>query len=49
MLMSEIFSVVVAVLLVLFIGYIIPQSVCTGPDQIRIASFFAGFTRVSDI
>jgi len=39
-------SLGIATALVLFFGYIIPQAVCTGPDQIAICSFFSGFTRV---
>ena len=46
LIVSELVSLVIAVGIVLFIGYIIPQAICTGPDQIRIASWWSTFTRV---
>jgi len=44
-LMSEFLSVLLSVSLVLLFGEIIPQAVCTGPNQIKIAAFLAPFTR----
>ena len=45
-LMSEFMSVVVSVSLVLLFGEIIPQSVCTGPNQIWIAANVSSLTLV---
>lgn len=39
-------AVVLSTTLVLFVGEIIPQSVCTGPRQLEIAAGLAGFTKV---
>ena len=39
--MPEYMAIIVSVTLVLFIGEVIPQAYCTGPDQIRIAAFLA--------
>ena len=45
-LMPEYLAIIVSVTLVLTFGEIIPQAICTGPDQIRIASAIAPFTKV---
>ncbi len=49
MLMSEFMAVILSVTLVLAFGEIIPQAVCTGPDQIKIAALIAPFTKVNCI
>lgn len=41
----EFLAVVISVSLVLLFGEVIPQAYCTGPDQIKIASFLAPFTK----
>lgn len=41
---DEFMAVVISVSLVLFFGEIIPQALCTGPKQLKIASFLAPFT-----
>ena len=38
---NEILAIVISVTLVLFFGEIIPQALCTGPNQLKIASFLA--------
>ena len=43
-LVSEFMAVVLSVTLLLFVGEIIPQAACTGPSQMKIASFLAPFT-----
>jgi metal transporter CNNM len=45
--MPEFYSVLLSVTLVLFIGEIIPQAVCTGPNQLKIAAIVAPITLVS--
>ena len=45
-LMPEYLAIIVSVTLVLFFGEVIPQAVCTGPDQIKIASAVAPMTRM---
>lgn len=47
LLMSEYMAVILSVSLVLLFGEIIPQAVCTGPSQIKIAAFIAPFTKVT--
>lgn len=41
---SEIMAIIVSVTVLLFVGEIIPQAVCTGPSQMKIASCLAPFT-----
>ncbi len=48
-LMSEFMTVITSVSLVLLFGEIIPQAVCTGPDQVKIASQVSKITWVSNI
>jgi len=43
-LVSEIMAIVLSVTVLLFVGEIIPMSLCTGPNQMKIASFLAPFT-----
>lgn len=38
-------AIVVSTTLVLFVGEVIPQAVCTGPDQLKIAAKLAPFTK----
>ena len=38
---SEVLAIVISVTLVLFFGEIIPQALCTGPNQLKIASTLA--------
>ena len=42
--MPAVFAVIISVTAVLFFGEIIPQAVCTGPDQIQIAAKIAPVT-----
>ena len=44
-LVSEVAAVIISVTAVLIFGEIIPQAVCTGPNQIKIASAAAPFTK----
>lgn len=41
---SEVMAVVISVTLLLFFGEIIPQALCTGPNQLKIASTLAPLT-----
>ena len=43
-LVNEITAIVISVTVLLFVGEIIPQALCTGPNQMKIASFLAPFT-----
>ena len=43
-LVSEMMAVVISVTVLLFVGEIVPQALCTGPNQMKIASFLAPFT-----
>jgi metal transporter CNNM len=43
-LVPEYISVLISVTLVLLFGEIIPQALCTGPNQINIAAFLSPFT-----
>jgi metal transporter CNNM len=45
-LMPEAMAILVSVSAVLIFGEIVPQAVCTGPDQIKIASKVAPLTNV---
>ena len=38
-------AIIISVTAVLFFGEIIPQAVCTGPNQIKIAATVAPFTK----
>jgi metal transporter CNNM len=44
-LMPEYLAILVSVSLVLVFGEVLPQAVCTGPDQIKIASLVAPLTK----
>lgn len=44
-LVSEIVAIVLSVTVLLFVGEIIPQALCTGPRQMQIASALAPFTK----
>lgn len=41
----EFFAIIISVSLVLMFGEVIPQAICTGPDQVKIASIVAPFTK----
>ena len=41
----EYLAIIISVTLVLFIGEVIPQAICTGPDQIKIAAAIAPVTK----
>ena len=43
-LVNEMIAVILSVTVLLFVGEIIPQALCTGPNQMKIASFLAPFT-----
>ena len=43
-LVSEIMAIILSVTVLLFVGEIIPQALCTGPNQMKIASILAPFT-----
>ena len=43
-LVNEMMAIVLSVTVLLFVGEIIPQALCTGPNQMKIASFLAPFT-----
>lgn len=45
-LVPEYLAIIISVTLVLTFGEIIPQAICTGPDQIKIASGLAPLTKV---
>ena len=42
-LVNEMIAVILSVTVLLFVGEIIPQALCTGPNQMKIASFLAPF------
>lgn len=44
-LVNEMLAIVISVTLILFFGEIIPQALCTGPNQLKIASFLAKPTK----
>lgn len=46
MMVSEIFAVVISVTFVLVFGEVLPQALCTGPDQLKIASNLCPMVRV---
>jgi len=41
----EYLAVIISVSLVLLFGEVIPQAICTGPDQVKIAAFIAPLTK----
>ena len=43
-LVSDIMAIVVSVTVLLFVGEIVPQALCTGPNQMKIAAFLSPFT-----
>ena len=43
-LVNEVVAIVISVTVLLFFGEIIPQALCTGPNQMKIASILAPFT-----
>ena len=43
-LVNEMMAIVISVTVLLFVGEIVPQALCTGPNQMRIAAFLAPFT-----
>ncbi len=43
-LVNEMMAIVLSVTVLLFVGEIIPQALCTGPNQMKIASILAPFT-----
>ena len=45
-LVNEMVAVIISVTVILFVGEIVPQALCTGPNQMKIASFLAPFTYV---
>ena len=42
---NRVMAVVISVTLILAFGEVIPQAVCTGPNQVKIAAFVAPLTR----
>ena len=45
-LVNEMMAIVLSVTVLLFVGEIIPQALCTGPNQMKIASILAPFTYI---
>ena len=45
-LVNEMVAVIISVTVLLFVGEIVPQALCTGPNQMKIASFLAPFTYI---
>lgn len=45
-LVPEYMAVIISVTLVLLFGEILPQAICTGPNQINIAGFLSPFTKL---
>ena len=43
-LVNEVMAIVISVTVLLFVGEIVPQALCTGPNQMKIAAFLAPFT-----
>ena len=43
-LVNEMMAIVISVTVLLFVGEIVPQALCTGPNQMKIASFLSCFT-----
>ena len=43
---NRVLAVVISVTLILAFGEVIPQALCTGPNQVKIAAFLAPLTRV---
>ncbi|OMJ92950.1 hypothetical protein SteCoe_4167 [Stentor coeruleus] len=46
MMVSEVFAVIISVTFVLIFGEVLPQALCTGPDQLKIASNLCPLVRV---
>lgn len=44
--MTDFLAVIISVLLMLIFGEVIPQAVCIGPNQFKIASFLSSFVKV---
>ena len=42
---TEAVAIIISVTAVLIVGEILPQAICTGPNQITIASALAPYTR----
>ena len=47
-LVSAVMAVIISVTAILFFGEVIPQAICTGPQQILIADTVAPLVNVSD-
>ena len=43
-LVNEMMAIVISVTVLLFVGEIVPQALCTGPNQMKIAAFLSPFT-----
>jgi metal transporter CNNM len=43
-LVNEMMAIVISVTVLLFVGEIVPQALCTGPNQMKIASILSPFT-----
>ena len=43
-LVNDVMAIVISVTVLLFVGEIVPQALCTGPNQMKIAAFLAPFT-----
>ena len=43
-LVNDMMAIVISVTVLLFVGEIVPQVLCTGPNQMKIAAFLAPFT-----
>ena len=43
-LVNDMMAIVISVTVLLFVGEIVPQALCTGPNQMKIAAFLAPFT-----
>jgi len=43
-LVTDIVAIIISVTVLLFVGEIVPQALCTGPNQMKIAAFLSPFT-----
>ena len=43
-LVNDVMAIVISVTVLLFVGEIVPQALCTGPNQMKIAAFLSPFT-----
>ena len=43
-LVNEVMAIVISVTVLLFVGEIVPQALCTGPNKMKIALFLSCFT-----